>query len=436
MNPMPVSRYFAVALVWTFGALMATDARAQSDVIKMGVVSFLSGPAAAATGLPGKNGAELVIESINNGTLPAPYNSVGIAGRKIEPIYLDEAGGNAKAITETRNLVQRSGAEVLVGYTGSGTCLAVTPVVEELKVLTMFANCGTPRILEDEKRRYVFRSLGHTVSDGAAAARYLAEHSPKLTKFTGINQNYAFGTDAWAEFTAAMAAVNPDVKVSDKPQWPKFLAGQYGTEISALMLDDAALIYSSFWGGDLEAFVLQAGARGVFQKKQVMLSFGIDAYDRVGSQMPDGVIVGARGPYGLIVRDRDTPLNRWFIDKYTAKYGEAPNSAAYFFAQGVLAVKVGYDRAAKKAGKAPTTEQVIDTLSGMEFESFSTTVKFALGGGHQAVTENGYGTTAFDKKNNKPGLKDIKFYPASCVFPPDGVASQEWLKSGLKNTKC
>lgn len=416
--------------------VMGSSQVSANDTVAMGIVTFLSGPAASSTGLPGRNGAELVVEAINNGSLPAPYNTVGLAGKKIEPIYLDEAGGNAKAITETRNLVQRRGAQVLVGYTASGTCLAVAPVVEELKTLTLFANCGTPRIFEDEKRTYVFRTLGHTLSDGVSAARYLADTSRDLKKITGINQNYSFGTDAWAEFTASVNALLPASKISDKPQWPKLLAGQYAAELSALLLDDSSLVYSSFWGGDLEAFVLQAGARGLFDKKQVMLSFGADAYDRLGEQMPDGVIVGGRGPYGLLVRDRDTALNKWFIKSYREKYGHEPNSASYFFAQGVLAAKVGYDRAQEKHKAFPTTDQIVGVMRGMEFESFSTTVKFALGNGHQAVTENGYGMTSFDKGQKRPALKNVKFYPASCVFPPDGTSSHDWLKAGLNNTKC
>jgi branched-chain amino acid transport system substrate-binding protein len=79
---------------------------------------------------------------------------------------------------------------------------------------------------------------------------------------------------------------------------------------------------------------------------------------------------------------------------------------------------------------------VVDTLTGMEFESFSTTVKFAIGGGHQAVTENGFAVTKFDTAKNKPALTDIKFYPPGCLYAPDGVKSADWLKSGLKDSKC
>ena len=39
--------------------------------------------------------------------IPHPYNSTGFSGRKIELVYVDEAGGASKQVTEFRNLVSR-----------------------------------------------------------------------------------------------------------------------------------------------------------------------------------------------------------------------------------------------------------------------------------------------------------------------------------------
>src|SRR3546814_9797815 len=86
--------------------------------------------------------------------------------------------------------------------------------------------------------------------------------------------------------------------------------------------------------------------------------------------MPDGVILGARGPYGILVRDRDTALNRWFIETYFQRYGGYPSEAAYQYAQALLATKIAYDRAAAAAGRFPDQDQVIAAFEGLEFESF------------------------------------------------------------------
>src|SRR5487761_63952 len=47
-------------------------APAATPTLKLGIVTFLSGPAAGPFGIPARNAAELVIEAINKGTLPAP----------------------------------------------------------------------------------------------------------------------------------------------------------------------------------------------------------------------------------------------------------------------------------------------------------------------------------------------------------------------------
>ena len=57
------------------------------DTVKVGVVSFLTGPAAGPFGTPAKQGAELVIDAINSGTMPAPFNTKGFAGAKMNAIF-------------------------------------------------------------------------------------------------------------------------------------------------------------------------------------------------------------------------------------------------------------------------------------------------------------------------------------------------------------
>jgi branched-chain amino acid transport system substrate-binding protein len=314
--------------------------------------------------------------------------------------------------------------------------VALAPVIEELKKLTIFATCGTPRVFEEKPRTYIFRTMGHATADNVAAAHYVNAKFPNLKGYTGINQNYAWGQDSWRDFDLSVKLLMSSAKASSKPQFPKIFAGQYGTEISAMSLDKAELVHSSFWGGDLEAFIFQGAARGLFKSKKIVLTVGGTAAYRLGKRMPDGIILGARGPYGLLVRDRKTVLNQWFIKTYKDRYGTYPSGPAYQYAQAILAAKVGYDGAAKKAGGFPTQDQVIKALTGVKFESFSTTVNMALGKGHQAVTENGYGITKYNTKTGEPGIVDVKFFPASCLMPPEGKTSVDWIKGGMKGAKC
>ena len=118
-----------VALSFTGAALCTIAAHAQ-ETFKLGIVSFLSGQAAESFGIPAVNGAKVVIDAFNRGAAPAPYNKPGFGGVKIEAVYVDENGGATKQVQELRNLYDREKVDAVLGYVGSGDCLAVAPVAE------------------------------------------------------------------------------------------------------------------------------------------------------------------------------------------------------------------------------------------------------------------------------------------------------------------
>lgn len=421
------------------GAVALGGGTAFAQTVKIGTPTFLTGAAAPAFGIPAKNGAELIVRGINNGELPAPYNTKGFAGRQVEALIYDEAGGGTKQVTELRNKVQKDKVDAIIGIISSGTCAATTAVSEELKVLTIQTVCGTPRVFEEINKnpKYVFRTINHATANNVSAARYIAaKMKGKVKGIAGINQNYAWGQDSWRDFKLAMATLVPDASASSKPQFPKLFSGQYGTEISALSRSKENLVHSSFWGGDLEAFIGQASARGLFKRKLFVLTVGETVAYRLGKTFPQGIMVGTRGPYGMYVADDKSPINAWFQTEYRKAYGEPPSQPAYQYAQGYLAAKYAYDDAAKKAGKFPTTDQVIASLKGATFPSFVGNVTMGLSKGHQIVTDDRWGVTVWDDKKGEMVLKDIVVFPAGCVNPPEGVGSIEWLEGGMKGAKC
>jgi branched-chain amino acid transport system substrate-binding protein len=429
MNLTSRSRFIARLAALTTSALAALACLpASSAPVKIGIVTFLSGPAAGPFGVPAKNGAEMMVELINAGQVPAPYNKKGLGGNPIEIALIDEAGGTTKQVQEYRNLVQRQEVDLVIGYISSGDCLAVAPVAEELKKLTILFDCGTPRIFEDASYKYVFRTGAHATMDAVAAALYTTEKFPNLKNYGGINQNYAWGQDSWADWDAAMKVLHPGITVTTS-QMPKLGAGQYGAEITALLSSNSEVIHSSLWGGDLESFVQQAAPRDLFKKSVMIFIPGEHVLDRMGAQLPEGAIVGARGPHGPFAPD--TELNRWFRKNYLDRYNQNPIYAAYKITQALLGVKAAYEKAqAAAGGKDPTQEQIIAALEYLAWEGPSGKVQLAIGKGHQATQGTAYGT--IKKVGRKATLVDIKHYPADKVSPPDGVKSVEWIKAGFK----
>jgi branched-chain amino acid transport system substrate-binding protein len=426
----PVLAGLAGALA-LFG-VSAAQAQSAAPTLNLGLVTFLSGPAAGPFGIPSRNAAELVAEAINKGTLPAPYDKKGMGGATLQLAIVDEAGSATEVVQAYRNLVQRQNVNAVVGYISSGNCLAVAPVAEELKTLTVFFDCGTPRIFEDAKYNYVFRTSATSTMDSVAAVRYVKAKYPDATTYAGINQNYAWGQDSWKDFDESMKVLVPDSK-EVTTQFPKLFAGQYNAEISALLVSKANVIHSSFWGGDLESFILQAGARGLQKDSKLVLTTGETAMFRLRGQIPNDVILGGRGPYGVLAHK--SALNDWFRQQYQDRYGTPPVYSAYQMAQAVLGLKAAYDKAATGA-EMPSTDAAGKALAGLKYEAFGTNVDMALGDGHQAITETAYGTFNFNKGADTPEITNVVYYPAACVNPPPNVKSADWIKDGMKSAKC
>ena len=409
-------------------ALVPGGVLAQAPV-KIGFVMFLSGPAASPFGVPAKNAADFIVGELNAGKGPAPYGKVGFGGSKIEIVPVDEAGTTTTVVTEFRNLVQRSNVDLVIGYISSGSCLAIAPVAEELKKLTNFFDCGTPRIFEDASYKYVFRTSPTATMDSVGAALFVKEaRTSGIKSIAGLNQNYAWGQDSWSDFEASMKQLVPGVEVKTS-QMPKLFAGQYNAEISSLLGAGADVIHSSFWDGDLEALILQASPRGLMDKSMTVLTTGETAMHKLAAQIPDGTVLGARGPFGPYAPDN--AYNRWFSKGYEARFQAPPNYASYQMAQAILGVKAAWEKAmAANGGKRPSNEEVGAALEHLSFEGPGGPVRMAIGKGHQAIMETAYGMTK--RVGGKLTMVNVKRYPAEVVNPPEGVKSGDWIKGGFK----
>ncbi len=422
-------RQLAAPIVLAAAAQLAgTSAHAQEQPLRIGVITFLSGPAAGPFGVPAKNASDLLAEVLNKGGTIPGYEKKGFGGRPIELVYVDEAGGPTKVVTEYRNLVERQNVDLIIGVISSGDCLAVAPVAEEMKKLTVLFDCATNRIFEEASYKYVFRTTTMATQENVAAARYIAESFSNLKTFSGVNPNYAWGQDAWSDFTEAMKILKPQAQIATNVT-PKLGAGQYGTEISALLGSGAEIVQNSLWGGDLEAYITQAAPRGMLTKMPNIMITGETVLERLAAQLPDGTIIGARGPNGVFAPP--TTLNKWFAKSYRDRFGMGAVYASYHMATAFFGTKAAYEKAqAANKGKEPSIDDIIKAFEYSKFESPAGTVDMSLGKGHQAVQHVPYGTVK--KVDGKITLTNIKYYPPDQISPPDGVKSIDWIRSGFK----
>ena len=151
----------------------------------------------------------------------------------------------------------------------------------------------------------------------------------------------------------------------------------------ALLVEKPDVIHSSFWGGDLEAFILQGKARGVFEGRTVVLTAGETAMFRLATQIPNGTVIGARGPHGVFAPDH--ALNKWFHAAYLERYGTPPVYPSYKMVQAILGLKAAMEKAAAGKPDKPATDAVVVAFEGLSYEAPSGRVDMKLGKGHQAI---------------------------------------------------
>src|SRR3546814_4856146 len=107
MRPTTTLGVVGIALAATLTGIapgLVTPVLAKDSVL-IAVPAFLSGPAAGPFGVPARNGAEMVVDAINEGALPAPADSKGFPGTAVQAEYVEEYGGYTKKVNDYRNPV-------------------------------------------------------------------------------------------------------------------------------------------------------------------------------------------------------------------------------------------------------------------------------------------------------------------------------------------
>jgi branched-chain amino acid transport system substrate-binding protein len=423
MNPVSLLRTAGMlakaagALALTATVAMAQDKPAE---LKIGITTFTSG-AASVFGVPGKAAAELLIEEMNAGG--------GIDGVKLNATYIDEGVGADKMLSEYRRLVQEQGVRTFLASISSGSCNTIAPIAEDLKVLNVMWDCGTEKILEDRRYKYVVRTQGNATSEMVATVLYLMKTRPKFSTIAVVNQDYAWGRDSWEIFLSTLKVFLPDVKVVAE-MFPKLGAPDFSTEISRLQALRPDVILSTSWGGDLDTFVRQGSQRGLFKLgSTVVLPLAESSLERLGTAIPEGVIVGARGDhYFLHPLTRDDPKHKAFVEKFRAKTGAYPIYPTYHMAQALTGLKTGYENAIKaNGGKWPTVEQVAAAMREMEFKAFGGSVRMREDG--QGMEDQMLGLTKKVADYPFMVMDKMLLVPGALVTAPVGAKSVEWVKT-------
>jgi branched-chain amino acid transport system substrate-binding protein len=197
----PIRRIaIAIAAALLLGPALPPGADAQAPPpVRVGFSSAMTGPSAI-TGEGVKWAALMLADE---------YNAKGgIAGRKIELSFGDNAGTPGEAVSAVRKLVDVDKVDVIVGQTHSGACLGALPVVKELGVPMVIEACSNPKIRDLIGRKngneWVFRVNPDDVMLANQFAKYMRQQTSSVSIFA---QNDDFGRGAAAAYDAAFKKV-------------------------------------------------------------------------------------------------------------------------------------------------------------------------------------------------------------------------------------
>ncbi len=180
----------------------------------------------------------------------------GIAGRKVELATEDTESNPATGVRKLRSLIERSGANFIVGSVHSGVMLASVPVATELKTVYFSAGEAT-EVTGSKGTRYSFRTGTDTYGLAAAGAPWAFANLGKT--WTIISPDYAWGHSHYQEHKAVIE------KLGGKVHPPIFvpLDAKDMVPYLAKIPQDTEVLFSVFFGAQSIAFYTQAKTMGL-----------------------------------------------------------------------------------------------------------------------------------------------------------------------------
>ncbi|MCA0044864.1 ABC transporter substrate-binding protein [Celeribacter litoreus] len=403
----------ATALVTSASVAVAQDKPASLDV---GVFTFMSGPAAA-YGMPGRQGAEVVIDMINA--------AGGIDGVPISATFVDEGQGAEGVISEYRRLAEEPETDFMIAALSSGNCLALAPIADQMEMPTVGWNCDSHQLFADAEHPYFFRPNGNTIAEFMAYVIYFLDNNPDVERVAIINPDYSFGHDAAEIVKASLAAFKPEVEIVAE-LFPKLGSSTYQTEVSRLSAARPDVIFSNLWGGDLENFVRQAAPRGLFRQSQAVFALGESSMNNV--DMPEGVIVGVLGDGWWRSPDAAELGAPEFAEAYQTKFEKAPVFPAMKMANAFMVMKAGYEKAIEANGGAwPTDEQLTAAMEGMTIDTLTGSMTFRAD--NDGIVDQVVGMVGSVEGIEGPVLTNMVRYDGDAVLPPEGEDPMAWIAS-------
>jgi branched-chain amino acid transport system substrate-binding protein len=231
----------------------------------------------------------------------------GIAKRKVELVTEDTESNPAAGARKIRNLIQRGGAEFVVGSVHSGVMLSAIPIATELKV-PYFSTGEATEVTGSKGTRYSFRTGGDTYSISAACIPWCYQNLGK--QWTIIYADYAWGQSTRDESQGQVERLGGKVLKSiavplDTKDFVPYIAQ---------IPDNSEVVLPAFIGALSVAFYTQAKTMGI--EKNVKMFSSSASIEAIA---PDDLKGAVEGGYYLEnfprqLKHKNDEFHRQFIE--------------------------------------------------------------------------------------------------------------------------
>ncbi len=290
----------ALAVTW------ATEARAQKEPVRIGVLLPQTGPFAA-NGKDMQNGIVMFFEE----------QHYKMAGRDIKLLIEDTAANPAIGLTKARSLVEAQGAQVLIGPLNAAVGYALAPYITEKKIPSIYPIVSADDITQRKRSPYIIRT-GWASSQPSQPFGQWVWDNLHYKKIATIGYDFAFGWEVVGGFQRTYELAGGEVV---QKLWTPQGTADFGPYIAQLRRDVDA-VFAQFSGADALRFSKQyqeAGLKG----RLPLIGGGTFTDEHVLRSMGDEVL-GVITPlhYSGVLTN---PANKKFAALYEAKYHQVPS---------------------------------------------------------------------------------------------------------------
>lgn len=377
---------FKIAAIATVSALALTSAAQAQDKLKIGLLTTLSGPAAA-LGIQQRNGFELALKTMGN----------KLGGRDVELIVQDDELKPDVAVSKAKAMVERDKVDFVVGPIFSNVLIAMIKPVTDSGAFLISPNAGTSNFAGKDCNANLFVTSYQNDQVHEVLGKYAQDQGMK--KVYLIAPNYQAGKDSLSGFKRTFKG-----KVVGET-YSKLGQLDYAAELADIRAAKPQVLYVFLPGGMGINFIKQFVGAGLGKSMTLLLpgfSADQDVIRPVGAAMAGIFNTAHWSP------DFSNDANRKFVAAFEKEYNRVPTLYA---SQGYDTARL-IDAAVRDVkGKLEDKQAVRKALKAARFESVRGPFRFNT---NQYPIQNYYVRTVgtdgrgglINKSFSEPILKD------------------------------